>query len=381
MKASCRPIVTLLLFFLAGPFASPPSYAGERPDNEFAQIRRQCESILKKSLDAPLPENVGARETVIWRLKSLPIDIVESKLTAALDDTAAAVQLTAAEVLIERTGMKHTVKIEKALSDLKPITSLDRARAAVLRLRIGQENALDDVRRWAQLDTGFIRKLSPFICAMHPQVKRAEGGRCPICSLELFEVRRMDFGENDYHAQYVALRALAERKDERAVSLARGVLTGSAGPLWRARAAHLWAIVSPEEGLPHFRVYLHANDQHIVQETSLLLARDFAEQSVAEFQTLLDEAKANSLVRITAAEGLVRAGREKHLDEIRRVIDAPESNLEDGNPARAWAFVALEECGTAEDIKRLKGHLAGEWRDFAARAILRLVERISNRAP
>lgn len=341
---------------------------------DVAALGIRCKSILRRALDGPLPDDPFRRETLIGQLNSWPIELAESKLVAALDDKSNAVKMIAAEILLKRTGMKHIERIRAMIKKVKPKTSLEAARIAVLQLRLGEKNALAEVRRWAMLDVRIIQKLTPWTCAMHPQIRAPGKGACPICSMELIDFRGY-IADADRHAQFVALLALGERKDERAANLARAMIASDAGPMWRLGAAHELARLNPDEGLPHVRVFLHSTDPHIQHEVITLLADDFAKQSVREFESILKKSAKPSMIRLSALQGLVEAGHVEHLDEIRKLTSAKDKRNIDAI-TRSLAMLTLGDCGTKDDLAILARHLETSDAHTAARAIVTLIDRL-----
>lgn len=340
----------------------------DKPNRE--QLRDQCERILTGLVNGQLPEDAQIREMVVWKMRSWPTRIVEERLVAALDDKLPNVRYTAAEILLEKTKDKHEAEIRRALKQLQPATSHHRARHAAIRFRLGEKGAREEVRRWAVLRGTFLNKLTPFMCVMHPQIRTPGSGKCPICAMELIEGPG-SLTQSDYHAQYVALAVLAEQSPRDVPTLARGILVGKAGPLWRLRAAQLWARVEPQAALPHLQLFLHSTDAHVVQETAVMLAQDFAKSSGQELKAAMEQHGSNPVVRLTIAEGLAKAGHQEHLEEIRQVVKAEPTPAQ--RELLPIAILAMGECGTADDATSLALHLKGAHRFEAAAAILKLL--------
>lgn len=374
MPFSKASLPAICIIFIAG--LLPRHVVGqERESNErdrWTSIQQRAEQILRKSL---IKARDSDGESLVRKLRDWPIELAEPELLRVLRRSSLEARLEAAERLTDETGARHRDAIVEAISELLPNDDISRARLAVLRLRLGHVNALEEVREWGRLDGKRQRTVPTWLCPMHPLIKRPAEEKCGICEMTLVEVPwRFEYAQRQ--AQLVALTALADRKDDNVPALARTILTDSAEPHWRLNAACQWARVSPNGGLPHVRVFLESPRLHMAGPPVVdVMDDDLARELKAELKAILDDASQPPHVHLQAMDRLLAAGERDYLEKIRHFVESADTAekyyLELGHEA----VNVLKKHGNAEDIERLARLLGEAWAEDAAAAILHIIAR------
>lgn len=376
MKCFTKTLGAVLALMMSMTWSASNVAAEDRTPLDPAQwrtLRAKCEAVLKEHIARKPPRDETERENWVAQFEGWPIPLAEAKLLELLEDPVVGVRLAAGEVLWKRTGPKHRKETLAAIAKLKPENAVNRARLWVLRLRLGEPRALAEVYRCVQFGLS-VHRDSVFSCSMHPQVRTARKGSCPICSMDLIAgLGRPTHDER--RGQMIALGALAERNDERVSDLARAILTSDAQPHWRLEAAYHWAVVSPREGLPHLQIFLRASDGFLRHQAVQFAAEDFPKQSVDEFKAVLQTPRQPAYMRLTAAKGLVAAGHPQYLKELRGFLKTQNSDAK-YQFEQLVAIVSLAEVGTADDLDRLAPFLKTAAKEYAATTILRLMDRL-----
>ncbi len=349
-----------------------------------SDLKRRCESILEGHLAQLAHSDEASRGGIVSALGWWPHEMVEGTLVSLLKDSSSEARLVAAELLCRGPGAdRHRDDLLRCLESLRPADDLAVARVAGLRYRLGHDEADGRLLELADLRDHERRGAEILTCAMHPDVQVTRGGsdsaigdaaRCPICGMDFVLGRSKGPSPERRDAQLVALTALADGGHERTAALAQSVLVDEIEPLYRLFGAYQWARVSPDDGLPHMRVFLSAPNhlRGLRVEALRILAYDFPSDCVEDFREVLAEPASSEQERILALRGLVASGDRDALVDVRAAVDnAPRPDL-----VPFEAIDILSTYGEAEDIDRLEPLLVTRLRVTAAAALMRLMTRL-----
>ncbi|MBW3541952.1 MAG: hypothetical protein KY476_16915 [Planctomycetes bacterium] len=368
-----RPAVATLVVVLASAALVDARGQENQPidADRLAAWRERAEKAYRESTERKPGALAGGDSVPVWRLRGWPLRLVEDELLKALDATSPESRLEAAEELIDRTGRRHRQRIQRALEKLAPEEDIPAARLAVLRLRLGEADALNEVRNWAVLgwkEPG----IDVWWCPMHPYVRLPRKGTCPACEMALLEgAFRYSYSQRE--AQRIALTALADRKDQSVPAIVRSILVDDAEPYWRLHAACQWSRVAADEGLPHFRVFLEGPRDHPWGDALSLAAEELPQHFAYEFRAVLADESQEPYYRLQAIVGLIAAGQRDHLAQLRVMVKAAET---DEQHLLLFPARFLGEYGEREDVELLGSLLDGKQKSEAAAALLRLIERL-----
>lgn len=350
-----------------------------REEARWAELRRRARGILKESLAAFLseepPTKADERREWVRILGSWPFSLVEKELAGFLDDPAAEVKLAACETLIQHAADKYREKVLAALAELRSDDDQQQVRAVVVRFRLDDKKALQQVRDWATLQPYRIRlKEGAHWCPMDPQILKPKKGECPICRMSLVPLEgEIDLFSHLTEVSLLALEPLAERNDPVVPQAARRILVSNARASQRIQAAIHWARVAPREAEPHLRLFL----------TTMGAERGYTVNNIAHFvpkqfhpdlKQIAADQKESMEIRLSATAGLLKIGDREQLEMVRRVAAVKR---EENGFVQLHAIGLLANYGTKEDVERIAACLDGELRPWAAASLLHLLKRIS----
>lgn len=371
--------------------AQPPRAPAKIPKSEarsnvshqkarWAELRGKARKVLDDTLAAFLTERppVKVEKRIQWLriLSTWPFPLIEKRVAGFLDDSAAEVKLVACESLVQHAADKYRVRILAALKGFHSDDKQQEVRVAVIRLRLGEKQALKEVRDWATLEP-YLQKLKEGAhwCPMHPRILKRKKGKCPICEMSLIRLKReFDFFSSLTELSLLALEPLAERKDPVVQNAARHILVSNAQAGERIRALVFWARVAPSDARPHLRLFLTTTSRERAYAIRYT-AHFVPEQFLPELEKIAADQREAPATRQWAAVGLVKAGRRKQLELIRRFVALQPT--EKNGFVRAEAIAALANFGTKDDVERIARHLNGEFKGLAAASLLRLLNRVS----
>lgn len=375
-----RPAVAVLIVVLASVVLVDARGQENQPvdADRLVAWRERAERVYREwqATERESAALAGGDSLPLWSLHRWPLRLIEDDLLKALDATSPEARLEAAEMLVERTDQRHRQRILRVLEKLAPEEDIPAARRAALRLRLGEADALDDVRAWAALEWKGEPAIRVWWCPMHPHVRLPREETCPVCQMPLVEAA-FQYAYSQREAQRIALAVLADRKDRSVPEFARRILVDDAEPYWRLHAACRWSRVAPDEGLPHFRVFLEGPREHPWEIALSLAAEEVPQHFADEFRAVVADESQGPYSRLEAVVGLLAAGQREHLAQLRALVQAAEMDEQRLHHFPETRF--LGEYGEREDVELLGSLLDGKQKPDAAAALLRLIERLEQR--
>tara|TARA_R110002073_G_scaffold154858_9_gene310117 strand:+ start:10025 stop:11209 length:1185 start_codon:yes stop_codon:yes gene_type:complete len=386
-------LLALLLLFTATPaaFAQP---------TEFEQQR--CEAILLEAVKAseqPTAYTIGL-------CKYLPIDLVSAHLESALQSEDPAVRLAAAGFCVGYSPTRFRESIEESMSgiqtrfergsvqlsqdfaadlqvekekmigdvminegnEMRLPSQLEVVQRAAILMKLGDVKARRTIEAWVDQDLSVIKEtkwVCPMMC-VHPS---SDKGRCAVCAMELVNVPP-EFTEDDWQARLEAIR-VHQQAGNRVTAVARSIVISEASPFVRLLAADIWSKEAPADALPHIAVFLHGDNREFALG---LLSSSMPDRFLMEFETAVHSPQASLSLRLSAYEGLLQCGKSEYMYELRRIIDAADTEMSEDSD-KELAILLMITHAEADDLVRLKRLLSSEYQVLAAKSLLSLAKK------
>lgn len=365
-------LVPLLLVFL-GCNAELEKGEDPRPASESRQaIWVRAGAISNEVMQRPLPEDAVARAHYLASLGyTWPFSRVERTIAAGLADPSPQVRLIAAQILLEKSDQKYRENVLSVIRNLDIGDSVESCRLAVLKHKLGEPGALQQLYDWSTLTGKANGSHKAWMCAFHGEITSTQQGVCPICDAELIERRHHGPEAADLEAQELALNALADRMDPLVAKVAKDILTDDVPGRWRGSVAVQWARIDRDAAHPHVKLFLESTVPRL--DVLNLVVEYVPEQFVAELRTIAKNEQLQAEWRLTAVRGLIAAGDAGEIGFARRFLVA--ANSETDAIGQHVAIHLLGDFGGEIDLKLLEAMLDTDHREAAASAIVRIIER------
>lgn len=299
-----------------------------RPTSESHQaILLRAEAIAHEITQRPLPEADAVRAHYLASLGyTWPFSRVERTFVAGLSDPAPQVRLIAAQVLLEKSDQRYREHVLSVIRDLDIRDSVESCRLAVLKQRLGEPGALQQLYDWSTLTGKANGSHKAWTCAFHGEITGTQQGVCPICNAELIEQHHLRPDVAVLEAQELALNALADRMDPLVAKVAKDILTDDAPGRWRGSAAVQWARIDRDAAHPHVKLFLESTVPRL--DVLYLVVEYVPEQFISELRAIAKNEQLQAEWRLTAVRGLIAAGHAEEIEFARRFLIAANAETD-----------------------------------------------------
>ena len=337
------------------------------------ELKSKCEETIVESLDAGNPTLA-----MISRCRLISFDRAKPFLVTSLASEDPNIVLAAGQALADESLDEFGDSVKHRLNQLPSDQQEVEIRKTGLLSRLGDEAARKQLDKWLDNVKGHIRLTVPgfaasdWICPMMCVEPAAKAGRCPVCGMELVALADASPSPRELQLQVTVLEELQKCGQEIARQ-ARGIVASDADALTRVLAAGLWLREDHTGALPHAKLFLHSQHRRLA---IFLLAEEAPRESAADLEQLL-EGQLTQVEKLDVWRGLIRAGNDSFLDDVRRSVRmVPQSDKQFGE--KVHAIYVLAENGTREDLADLAKLLGTEFKVFAAAAMLDSIQDADN---